>query len=64
MTSHGKVIAQLVPPLSKEESVVQRLDRMPWIRKGVPGAELGLGAPIALQGEGPSLTEMLLSDRE
>lgn len=64
VTSHGKVIAQLVPAPVRKESVVQRLDGMPWIRMGLPGAKLGLDAPIALHGEGPSLTEMLLSDRE
>jgi len=64
VTSHGKVIAQLVPPPAQEESVMARLGRMPWIRMGQPGAKLGLSEPIALHGEGPSLTDILLSDRE
>jgi prevent-host-death family protein len=64
VTSHGKVIAQLVPPPAQEESVTGRLARMSWIRMGRPGAPLGLAEPIALRGEGPSLTDILLSDRE
>ncbi len=64
VTSHGKVVAQLVPPAAQEESVIGGLSRMPWIRMGHPGAKLGLDEPIALSGEGPSLTGILLADRE
>lgn len=64
VTLHGQVIAQLVPPPSREESAIARLSRMPWIRMGQPGARLGLEKPVALRGKGPSLTDILLADRE
>jgi prevent-host-death family protein len=64
VTSHGKVIARLVPPSAPQESVIGRLSRMPWVRMGHAGAKLGLDEPIALHGMGPSLTDILLADRE
>jgi prevent-host-death family protein len=64
VTSHGQVIAWLVPPPERTESAVEVLRRQPWIRPGKAGAKLGLDAPIRLRGKGLSLTDILLADRE
>lgn len=64
VTSHGEVIARLVPPPAVAESPVDILRRQPWIAAGKSGAAFGLETPAAWRDDGPSLTELLLEDRE
>lgn len=63
VTSHGEVVAHLVPAGARESSI-EALRRQPWITPGKSGARLGLDRPIAWSGEGPSFTDLLLEDRE
>lgn len=69
ITSHGKPIAKLSPP---DRALMPRPDplaNVAWIRqptrKRLPGETMGLGAnKIVLSGEGPSLSQMMLDDRD
>lgn len=65
ITKRGKVVATIDPAPPREETLDEKLDRlaaMGVIRRGkgkyVPPKRL-----IPLQGEGPSVSEMVLADR-
>lgn len=65
VTSHGRVVAQIVPPAEEPKSAVETLRGMPWIEAGTSNdAALGLSAPITWQGDGSSFTDLLAEDRE
>lgn len=65
VTSHGRVVAQIVPPSEATRSAVETLRDQPWI---IPGkldlSALGVSAPIKWRGDGPSFTDLLADDRE
>ena len=69
ITSHGKPIAKLSPPDKAPLARPDPLANVSWIRqptrKRLPGEIMGLGAnKIVMIGEGPSLSQMVLDDRD
>ncbi|MBX3726531.1 MAG: type II toxin-antitoxin system prevent-host-death family antitoxin [Xanthomonadales bacterium] len=65
VTSHGRVVATLAPPPGASVALKERLAGLPWVRSGrASGAPLGLREAVRLQGDGPTLTELLHADRE
>lgn len=64
VTSHGAVVARLFPPAAPSLSVVDVLQRQPWVVPGQAVSKLGLDTPIGWRGEGASFTDLLLEDRE
>jgi hypothetical protein len=64
LTSHDKAVAQVAQPPASQEPALGRLGCMFSARMGMPGAKLGLDEPIDLQGDGPSLNDILLGDRK
>ena len=69
ITSHGKPIAKLSPPDKVSVERPDPLVNISWIRqptrKRLPGETMGLGAnKIVMIGEGPSLSQMVLDDRD
>ena len=69
ITSHGKPIAKLSPPDKARQERPDPLANVSWIRqptrKRLPGETMGLGAnKIVMRGEGPSLSHMVLDDRD
>lgn len=45
VTSHGKVVARLSPPLTEDPSGLEWLRRQPWLRAGETGAVRGAERP-------------------
>ena len=66
ITSHGKPVAKLSPPDAVKALRPDPLANVAWIRQQTrAGKPLGLGAnKIILQGEGPTLSQMVLDDRD
>lgn len=64
VTCHGRVVAQITPPSPDAASAMDRLALQPWVHPGRRGRPAGLDTPIALQGSGPTLTELLFADRD
>ena len=66
ITSHGKPVAKLSPPDAVKAPRPDPLANVAWIRPPTSaGKPLGLGAnKIVLQGEGPTLSQMVLDDRD
>ena len=66
ITSHGKPVAKLSPPDAVKAPRPDPLANVVWIRQQTrAGKPLGLGAnKIILQGEGPTLSQMVLDDRD
>ena len=66
ITSHGKPVAKLSPPGAENAERLDPLANVAWIRQPTQaGKPLGLGAnKIVLQGEGPTLSQMVLDDRD
>ena len=66
ITSHGKPVAKLSPPDAVIAPRPDPLANVAWIRQPTStGKPLGLGAnKIVLQGEGPTLSQMVLDDRD
>lgn len=48
VTSHGKVVARLSPPLVEERSGLERLRGQPWVRAGKAGAVRGAARPTSV----------------
>ncbi|HET7662683.1 MAG TPA: type II toxin-antitoxin system prevent-host-death family antitoxin [Rhodanobacteraceae bacterium] len=48
VTSHGKVVARLSPPLAEEHSGSERLRGQPWVRAGKAGAVRGAVRPTTV----------------
>lgn len=63
-TSHGDVVAHLLPPTNTLEPLIEILQRLPWLRIGKPGIPIGLEQPVSFKTEGPTLTVLLLEDRD
>ena len=66
ITSHSKPVAKLSPPDAVKAPRPDPLANVAWIRHPKSaGKPLGLGAKkIVLQGEGPTLSQMVLDDRD
>jgi|CXWL01.1.fsa_nt_gi prevent-host-death family protein len=64
VTSHGEVVARLVPPPAAGMAPSEILREQPWIVPGSSGWRFGLEVPVELLGEGPAPSELLLEDRE
>lgn len=66
ITSHGKPVAKLSPPDVLKVPRPDPLANVAWIRQPTrTGKPRGLGAnKIVLQGEGPTLSKMVLDDRD
>lgn len=65
VTSHGRVVAQIVPPFEQTRSAVETLRDQPWIEPGkLDLPALGLSAPIEWPDDGPSFSDLLADDRE
>ena len=69
VTSHGKPIAKLSPPDKAPQERPDPLANVSWIRqptrKLLPGETMGLGAnKIVMKGEGPSLSQMVIDERD
>lgn len=48
VTSHGKVVARLSPPLAEEHSAPEQLRGQPWVRAGKAGAVRGAARPTSV----------------
>ena len=66
ITSHGKPVAKLSPPDAVKAPRPDPLANVAWIRQPTrAGKPHGLGAnKIVLQGQGPTLSQMVLDDRD
>ncbi|MCK9386537.1 MAG: type II toxin-antitoxin system prevent-host-death family antitoxin [Nevskia sp.] len=64
ITSRGKVVATLVPPAAVRESTLDILKQQSWLRVGAPTPAIGLTVPVHLDEHGPSLTDLLIADRD
>lgn len=65
VTSHGRIVARIVPPSESIRSAVETLRGQPWINAGgfdLPS--LGLSGPLEWRGNGPSFSDLLADDRE
>lgn len=71
VTLRGRVVARLSPPLAVAEdpqvyevNALARLDALPWVRPGDGGKPRGSDRPIPWQPGQPTLSDLLLDDRE
>jgi len=66
VTSHGKPIARLAPlkQCDDEVSVIERLRRNAWVRPGKGGQLQPVANPMVCQHGEPSLSDLVLEDRE
>ena len=68
VTSHGKVVARLVPPLtrrrraSSEEELVARFRKLPWVRPG-NDRKRPLSQPLARIGVGEKTLAEIVSEQ-
>jgi prevent-host-death family protein len=60
--SHGRVVAELVPPRRQDESAVERLRRQPWYKPARASGSVGLERPEVL-GHGASLSATVIPQR-
>jgi len=66
VTSHGKPIARLAPLIENpsEASVLEQLRSQPWVRPGKGGAFRPVANSTAWNSGDPSLSDLVLEDRE
>ena len=64
VTSHGRVVARLMPPPVATESAEDRLRQQPWFKPARESGPLGLDPPERLDDDLPDLSDLVIGQRQ